>query len=107
MRVRQLSLVLRSLRTSPTYGPGSSAAITLLPSGPSHTPTLNGIGTADPHVSFWVENPLIPQCAKTLGSAAGNPKQSGSMNSSLATPNSRRKYRFPYKTCLTKDSADG
>src|SRR5262249_59262044 len=85
----------------------ASAAGTPRPSGPSHNPTLNGIGTTAFHVSFCVENPFTPQCASTLGSAAGNPKQSGSMYSSLATPNSRRKNLFPYSTCRTSDSALG
>src|SRR5258708_39385190 len=71
-------------------------------------PTLNGISPiARPQVSFCVEKPLIPQCASTLGSAAGKPKQSGSMYSSLATPNWARKYLLPYSTCRTSDSALG
>src|ERR1044071_8391299 len=81
--------------------------MTVLPSGPSHTPTLNGTPTAEPQVSFCVEKPLMPQCASTVGSAALNPKQSGSMYSSHATPNSCRKYRLPYSTCRINDSAEG
>ncbi len=77
--------------TLPEYAPGSSAATICLPSGPIHRPTLKGIPTAEPHVSFCVENPLIPQWARIDGSDAGNPKQSGSMNSWLTTPNSRWK----------------
>ena len=47
--------------------------MTLLPSGPSQTPTLKGVptgvfsgesgpptGANDPHVSFCVENPAMP-----------------------------------------------
>ena len=73
------------------YEPGFSAAMTLSPFTPCHTPTLNGMPTADPHVSFCVEKPLIEQCAKTLGNDAGNPKQSGTMKSTPAFPNSFRK----------------
>src|SRR5438270_3555716 len=73
--------------------------MTLRPSGPSHTPTLNGVpfGVAsgepspptcafEPHVSFCVEKPRMPACASSDGSEAGKPKQSGSMYSSLAMP---------------------
>ncbi len=95
MRFDQRSLVARFSCTSPSYCPGLSAAITPWPSGPFHTPTLNGMPTTEPQVSFCVEKPFMPQCASTLGSAAGKPKQSGSMYSSLATPNSRRKKRLP------------
>src|SRR5262245_37254508 len=107
MRSRHLSLLARFSSMSPSYVPGSNAAITLWPSGPSHTPTLNGMPTTEPHVSFCVENPLMPQCASTLGTAAVNPKQSGSMYSLLATPSSRRNQRLPYITFRMSDSADG
>ena len=39
--------------------------------------------------------PSRPAWARMLGSDAGNPKQSGSMYSSLALPNSLRKYVLP------------
>src|SRR6187402_605807 len=107
MRVIQLSFLLKSSVTLPPYDPGSSAATMLWPSTPSHTPTLNGMPLAEPHVSFCVEKPLMPQCARMLGSAAVKPKQSGSMYSLLATPNSRRKKLFPYNTCRMCDSAEG
>src|SRR5215831_14624271 len=97
-----------------------SAAITLLPSGPSHTPRLNGMPAgvcstelgpptrADPcHDSFCVEKPLMPACARIDGSDAGKPKQSGSMYSALEMPKSLRKYSLPYSTCRMIDSADG
>src|SRR6267154_2621983 len=83
-------------------------------------PTLNGVPIGvcsgefgpptladDPQVSFCVENPLMPECARMLGREEGNPKQSGSMYSALALPKSRRKYSFPYRTCRKMDSADG
>ena len=41
--------------------------------------------------SFCVEKPLTPACASMVGSEAGNPKQSGSIYSALALPNSCRK----------------
>src|SRR5688572_1798835 len=107
MRVSQLSFLLRSSVTFPPYDPGSSAAMIVLPSVPSHVPTLNGIPLAEPHVSFCVEKPRMPQCASMFGSAAVKPKQSGSMNSALSIPNSRRKNWLPYKTCRMCDSAEG
>ena len=82
----------------------------LLPSGPSHTPTLNGMpsgvfsGESGPPTlaagcqledSFCVEKYLIPACLRMLGSDAGKPKQSGSMYSALVLPNSRLKYCVP------------
>src|SRR6187399_2996467 len=96
--------------------------MTKFPSVPSHTPTLNGIPTGvfstesgPPTLgagcqldeSFCVEKPLIPQCARMLGSDAGKPKQSGSMYSSLVLPNSRRKNSLPYRICRMIDSAEG
>src|SRR5205085_12146795 len=96
--------------------------MTVFPSGPSQTPTLNGIPTGvfsgesgpptcgagcQPDESFCVENPLMPACASMLGSEAGKPKQSGSIYSALATPNSRRYQLLPYNTCLMIDSALG
>src|SRR5688500_1239335 len=107
MRVSQLAFLLKSSVTRPPYEPGSSAAMMLCPSNPSHTPTLNGIPLAEPHVSFCVENPRMPQCARMLGSDAVKPKQSGSMYSALSTPNSRRKNWLPYSTCRMCDSAEG
>src|SRR5260370_37571339 len=83
-------------------------------------PMLNGVprgvrsdesgppaGADEPHVSFWVEKPFMPEWARMLGKDAGKPKQSGSMYSALALPNSRRKNSLPYKICRTIDSADG
>src|SRR5215469_12664809 len=94
--------------------------MTPFPSGPSQNPTLNGVptgvrseesgpptGAPDPHTSFWVEKPLICEWARMLGSEAGNPKQSGSMYSALALPNSRRKNSLPYRICRKIDSAEG
>src|SRR5258708_38939386 len=90
------------------------------PAGPSQKPTLNGIPTgvfsgesgpptaaAQPQVSFWVEKPLTPMCARMLGREAGKPKQSGSMDSALVLPNSLGKYRVPYRICRMIDSALG
>ena len=34
-------------------------------------PTLNGMPTAEPQVNFCVEKPLIPPCARMVGSDAG------------------------------------
>src|ERR1700730_11613067 len=94
--------------------------MTLSPSGPTHTPTLNGVpsgvfssdsapppGAEDPHTSFCVENPFTPECARIVGSEAGNPKQSGSMYSALALPSSLRNQLFPYRTCRMIPSALG
>src|SRR5271167_3794271 len=81
--------------------------MTELPSGPSHTPTLNGIPTAEPQVSFCVEKPRNPQCASTEGSDAGNPKQSGSRNSQLSVPNSFMKKSWPNMSWRIRDSDDG
>ena len=76
------------------------------PSVPSQMPTLKGMPSGvcsgelgpptigagcQPEESFWVEKPLTPACARMLGSEAGKPKQSGSMYSALALPNSLRK----------------
>ncbi len=72
-----------------------SAATTPLPSSPSHQPTLKGIPMAEFQLSFCVENPFRPMCARMLGSDAGNPKQSGSMYSALVLPNSLVKYCVP------------
>src|SRR6185437_7297988 len=90
------------------------------PSGPTQTPTLKGVPSGvfsrdsgpppsadEPHTSFCVENPFTPACARIVGSEAGNPKQSGSIYSALALPNSFRKYVLPYKTCRKIDSALG
>ncbi len=79
-----------------------------LPSRPSQTPTLKGMpagvfsgesgpptGANEPQVSFWVEKPRRPQWARMLGSEAGKPKQSGSMNSALDLPSSARNQRVP------------
>ena len=94
----------------------------MLPSVPSQTPTLKGMpsgvfsGELGPPTcgagcqsdeSFCVENPTIPAWCRMLGREAGNPKQSGSMYSLLATPNSRRKKLFPYSIWRTMDSAFG
>src|SRR5512142_1345810 len=74
-------------------------------SGESGPPTWGaGCQLAD---SFCVENPLMPTCARMVGSEAGKPKQSGSMNSALVLPNSRRKYSLPYRIWRMIDSADG
>src|SRR5437588_9165525 len=95
-------------------------ASTLSPSGPTHTPTLNGVpsgvfsgesgppaGAEDPHTSFCVENPFTLECARMVGSDAGNPKQSGSMYSALARPSSFRNQLFPYSTWRMIASALG
>src|SRR5215472_13431637 len=94
----------------PLYEPGLSPASTLSPSGPTHTPTLNGVpsgvlsmdsgpppGADDPHTSFCVEKPLTPECARMVGNEAGNPKQSGSMYSALVLPNSFWNQPLPYR----------
>src|SRR5438132_14170763 len=81
--------------------------MTLRLSGPSQTPTLNGIPTAEPQVSFCVEKPLMPECARMLGSEAGKPKQSGNIYSSLAMPNSLRNQLLPYRIWRMIDSAFG
>src|SRR5215472_3716134 len=96
--------------------------MTVLPSVPCQIPTLNGIPSGvcsiesgpptrgagcHPDDSFWVEKPLTPACARMLGSDAGKPKQSGSMYSSLALPNSLRKYVLPYRTWRIIASAFG
>src|SRR5580698_7213001 len=104
----------------PSYLPGFRPASTLSPSGPTHTPTLNGVpsgvfsidsgpppGADDPHVSFCVEKPFTPACAKMVGNDAGKPKQSGSMYSALAFPNSFRNQSFPQSTWRMIDSALG
>src|SRR2546421_5443782 len=92
------------------------------PSVPSHTPTLKGMPTGvfsgesgpptcgagcQPDESFCVEKPLMPACARMLGSDAGNPKQSGNIYSSLAIPNSLRNQLLPYRICRMIDSALG
>ena len=77
------------------------------PSGPIQVPTLNGIPTADPQESFWVEKPWMPQWARIDGSEAGKPKQSGIMNSWLVTPSSRRKKPLPRRIWRMMDSCDG
>src|SRR5580692_920012 len=104
----------------PSYAPGFRPASTLSPSGPTHTPTLNGVPSGvfssdsgppaladDPHTSFWVENPLTPECARIVGSDEGNPKQSGSMYSALALPSSFRNQSLPYRTWRIIPSAEG
>src|SRR5271166_67960 len=104
----------------PSYAPGFKPASTLSPSGPTHTPTLNGVpsgvfsgdsgpppGAEDPQTSFWVENPFTPECARMVGSDDGNPKQSGSMYSALALPSSLRNQLFPYRICRMMVSALG
>jgi hypothetical protein len=96
--------VLRSVVILPLYAPGLKADSTVAPSGPTQTPTLNGVPSGvfssdsapptladDPQVSFCVEKPFTPECARMLGNEAGNPKQSGSMYSSLALPKDLRK----------------
>src|SRR5262249_55129266 len=90
--------------------------------GPSQMPTLKGMPTGvfsgesgpptcgagcHPDESFWVEKPRMPEWANMLGSDAGKPKQSGSMYSALAMPNSRRYQLLPYRICLMIDSAFG
>src|ERR1700691_5518130 len=112
--------LLRSVQIPPSYAPGFKPASTLSPSGPTHTPTLNGVpsgvfssdsgpppGADDPHTSFCVENPFTPEWARMVGSEAGNPKQSGSMYSTLALPNSLRNQLLPYNTCRMIVSALG
>src|SRR5215467_8661003 len=94
----------------------------VLPSGPCQIPTLKGMpsgvfsGELGPPTrgagcqfaeSFCVEKPLMPACARIDGNEAGNPKQSGSMYSALALPNSFRKYVLPYRTWRMIDSALG
>src|SRR5271166_2782015 len=104
----------------PSYAPGFKPAKTLSPSGPTHTPTLNGVpsgvcssdsvpppGADDPHTSFCVENPFTPECARIVGNEAGNPKQSGSMYSALALPSSLRNQLLPYSTWRIMVSALG
>src|SRR5262245_58451256 len=96
--------------------------MTVRPSVPSQIPTLKGIPTgvfsgesgpptcgAGCHAeeNFWVEKPLMPECARMLGNEAGKPKQSGSMYSSLAIPNSLRNQLLPYRICRMIDSALG
>src|SRR5882724_182560 len=76
------------------------------PSKPSQTPTLKGIPTAEPQVSFWVEKPRNPQCASTEGSDAGKPKQSGIMNSHLSVPNSFLKKSWPNKIWRMRHSEE-
>src|SRR6185437_2608208 len=73
----------------------------------SHTPTLNGMPTAEPQVSFWVEKPRSPQCASTDGNEAGKPKQSGIMYSQLSVPNSFLKKSCPNKIWRMSDSDEG
>src|SRR5436853_1074662 len=85
-------------------------------------PTLNGMPTGvfsgesgpptcgagcQPDDSFCVEKPLMPECASMLGNDAGKPKQSGSIYSSLAMPNSLRNQLLPYRICRIIDSALG
>src|SRR5947208_15222171 len=96
--------------------------MTVRPSVPSQTPTLKGMPTGvfsgesgpptwgagcHPDESFCVEKPLMPEWARMLGSEAGNPKQSGSMYSSLAIPNSLRNQLLPYRIWRIIDSALG
>src|SRR5208283_1102249 len=100
--------------------PGFSPASTPSPSGPTHTPTLNGVpsgdfsrdsgppaGADDPHTSFCVENPFTPECARMVGSDDGKPKQSGNMYSALALPNSARNQILPYRIWRMMVSALG
>src|SRR5208283_3226859 len=100
--------------------PGFNPASTVSPSGPTQTPTLNGVpsgvlsrdshppaGADDPHTNFCVENPFTPECARIVGIDAGNPKQSGSMYSALARPSSLRNQLLPYSTCRMMVSALG
>src|ERR1035438_2846935 len=95
-------------------------ARTLSPSGPTQTPTLNGVpsgvrskdsrpppGAEEPQVSFCVEKPFTPECARIVGKDEGNPKQSGSMYSMLALPNSLRNHSLPYKIWRMMASALG
>src|SRR6202040_1808931 len=104
----------------PSYAPGFSPASTLSPSGPTHTPTLNGVPSGvfssdsgpppsadDPQISFWVEKPFTPECARIVGSEDGKPKQSGSIYSALALPNSLRNQLLPYRICRIILSALG
>src|ERR1035437_8220089 len=83
-------------------------------------PTLNGVpsgvfsgelgppaGAEDPHASFCVEKPLMPACARMLGSEAGKPKQSGSIYSALDLPNSRWNHMLPSKISRRIASALG
>src|SRR5271170_2664548 len=107
MRCSHFLLKARLFVTFETYGSQLSAAMTEFPSGPSQTPTLKGIPTAEPHVNFCVENPRMPQCARTDGSDAGKPKQSGSIYSELSVPNSFLKKSWPNMTCRISDSGDG
>src|SRR4030081_2063731 len=94
----------------------------VLPSGPSQIPTLKGMPSGvfsgesgpptcgagcHPEESFCVEKPLIPECARVLSSDAGNPKQSGSMYSSLAIPNSLRNQLLQYRPWRMIDAAWG
>src|ERR1039458_4707481 len=92
----------------------------LSPSGPTQTPTLNGVpsgvrsrdctppvSTEDPQVNFCVEKPFTPECARIVGKEDGNPKQSGNIYSALALPNSARNQLFPYNTCRMMASALG
>src|ERR1039458_10105050 len=114
--------LLRSDEMLLPYPPGLRAARMVWPSGPSQIPTLNGMPMGDcsgesgpptlgagcqPDESFCVEKPLTPACASRLGSEAGKPKQSGSMYSALALPNSLRKYVLPYSTWRMMASALG
>ena len=85
----------RSYVISDPYEPGLNAAMTLAPPGPSQTPTLNGMPTADPQESFCVEKPRMPMCARRAGNDAGNPNVSGSITSALERPSSRRNHREP------------
>jgi hypothetical protein len=66
-----------------------------MPSGVFSTESGPPAATDDPHVSFCVEKPFTPACARMLGSEAGKPKQSGSMYSALALPNSLRNQLLP------------
>ncbi len=95
MRRSHVGLLLRFSFTVATYSPGLSAAITDDPSVPTQRPKLNGMPTAEPQVSFCVENPLSPEWTKIEGMDAGKPKQSGTMYSLLDLPNSFRKNLFP------------
>src|SRR3981081_3570781 len=95
-------------------------ASTLSPSGPTQTPILNGVPSGvfsrdsgppalaeEPQTSFCVENPFTPECARMVGSEDGKPKQSGSMYSALALPNSFRNQSFPYRIWRIMVSALG
>src|ERR1700694_2268619 len=92
---------LRSVSMPPSYAPGFKPASTLSPSEPTQIPTLNGGPSGvlsretgppalaeEPQTNFCVENPFTPECARIVGSEDGNPKQSGSIYSALALPNS-------------------